>query len=76
MFEALNVEKYCNENIIYHIWATPQDKINQSYLNEKKKELNKELQRWEDYFNQVKYHINFFDASEHLIIFYSVPSKI
>jgi hypothetical protein len=55
MFEALNLEKYCNEKIIYYLWETPADKIDQTYLSEKKTELNKELQRWEDYLSQVKY---------------------
>lgn len=53
MFEALNVEKYCNENIIYYLWSTATDKIDQSYLKEKKNDLNNELKRWEDYFRQV-----------------------
>ena len=48
-FEALNLQKYCQENIIYYIWRTPNDKLDENYLADKKKELNKELERWEHY---------------------------
>ncbi len=49
MFEALNLQKYCNENIIYYIWRTPADKLDAGHLAEKKKELSGEIERWEAY---------------------------
>nr|UOU03286.1 glutathione S-transferase [Brachionus rubens] len=48
-FEALNLQKYCNENIVYYVWFTPVDKRDPQHLALKKKELNVEIQRWEDY---------------------------
>jgi len=52
-FEALNLQKICNENIIYYIWRTSAEKIDAGYLSEKKKELRKELDRWEQNLSQV-----------------------
>jgi hypothetical protein len=48
------LQKYCNDNIVYYVWRTKSDKIDQDYLVEKKKELNLEIQRWENYLSQVK----------------------
>jgi hypothetical protein len=48
------LQKYCNDNIVYYVRRTKQDKIDQDYLVEKKKELNLEIQRWENYLSQVK----------------------
>jgi hypothetical protein len=54
LFEALNIQKFCNENIIYYIWRTPNEKIDQQYLKDKKKDLTDELARWESYLTQVR----------------------
>ena len=51
--KALNLQKYCNENIVYYLWRTEPDKIDSAYLLEKKKELNLELERWESYLKEV-----------------------
>lgn len=51
-FEALNLQKYCNENIVYYLWKTASNEIDQAYLSGKKKELNKEFERWETYLNE------------------------
>ncbi len=52
-FEALNLQKICNENIIYYIWRTPSEKVDIEYLKEKKAELKIELERWDKYLTQV-----------------------
>lgn len=54
MFEALNLQKYCQENILYYIWRTPADKLDKDYLEQKKKELNVEIARWEAYLVQQR----------------------
>lgn len=51
--KAVNLQKYCNENLIYYLWRTPSEKVDKVYVDEKKKELNKELERWETYLEQV-----------------------
>jgi len=51
-FEAQNLQKYCNENVIYYIWHTPKEKVDTAHVTEKKKELNTELDRWEQYLTQ------------------------
>ncbi len=57
--KSLNLQKFCNDNIIYYIWRTSADKLDQAYLADKKKELNNELERWETYLSQVNYFEKF-----------------
>lgn len=52
MFEALNLQKFCNENIIYYYWFTPADKLDNELIKERKKLLNIEMQRWETYLKE------------------------
>ena len=42
-----------NENIVYYVWHTPKEKVDQAHLDAKKKDLNTELQRWESYLGEV-----------------------
>lgn len=51
-FEALNLQKFCNDNIVYYIWRTSVEKRDEAYLVQKKNELNIEIQRWENYLTQ------------------------
>ena len=53
MFEVTNLQKQSSENIIYYIWHTPADKIDNEYLSKKKRELNIEVERWDAYFAEV-----------------------
>ncbi|RNA03871.1 glutathione S-transferase A-like [Brachionus plicatilis] len=53
-FEALNLQKFCNENIVYYVWRTPIEKQDGSLLIQKKKDLNVELERWENYLAEQK----------------------
>ena len=48
------MQKFCNENIVYYLWFTPAEKQDKELLEQRKKDLTKELQRWEQYLNQVK----------------------
>ncbi len=52
-FKSLNLQKFCNENIIYYYWRTPKENQDAAYLIEKKQELNEEIKRWETYLKEV-----------------------
>jgi glutathione S-transferase len=45
----LNLQKACNEEIIYYIWRTPDEERDKIYLERKKRELKEEISRWEEY---------------------------
>ena len=47
------MQKYVNENIVYYIWNTPKEKVDQAHVEAKKKDLNTELERWNNYLVEV-----------------------
>ena len=49
MYESENLKDKGGRNIMYYIWRTPKEKIDEKYLEEKYKELSEEVQIWEDY---------------------------
>lgn len=48
-FEALNLQKACNEEIIYYMWRTAEEQQDKDYLATKKLQLKEEMERWEAY---------------------------
>ena len=49
------MQKFCNDNIVYYVWRTKAEKLDQENLVEKKKELNAEIQRWETYLKEARH---------------------
>ena len=67
--QAVNLQKYVNENIVYYVWNTPKEKVDPAHLEAKKKELNTELERWNNYLAEVKHlwrHLQLLHLSHHL----------
>ena len=49
MYESENLTEKGVKNIAYYIWRTPKEKINETYLDDKRKELKEDVMIWENY---------------------------